>query len=630
LHPLHVESVAWVAERKDVLSAFFGLGTLVAYRSYTTHRTYRTYALCLLLFALGLMSKPMLVTLPLVMLLLDYWPLGQLAISNWRSAIRPLAVEKIPFLMLSAASCVVTFVVQRKGGAVQSLSSYSLSERIANALVSYERYLGKTFWPVDLAVPYPHPGHWPAGQVILAAGVIVSLCVVALWSARKFPFVTTGWFWFFGMMIPAIGLVQVGDQSMADRYTYLPLIGIFIIFVWGVGEAVTRWRLSPGWTGAAAGVLMAACIVATRNQLRCWENSETLFRRALAVTDKNSLAHNNLGNALFDRGQVNEAILQFQKALEIQPNYIDAHINLGNALRDAGRPDDAIVQFQAALRLQPDSAEAHYNFGNLCLQTGKTDDAIVHFRAAAESSADHVMARNNLANTLLQKGEVDEAIRFYREALQIRPDFVAAHHNLGGILLRRGQADEAVAHFRKVVELQPGSANVYNNLGWMLRQTGRYDESAIQLEQALKLQPDYPEAHVNLAKTLLLLGKAPEAVSHLRTALKLQADDRRTLADLAWVLATWPDATVRNGVEATELARQAIRLSNGEDAAALEALAAAQAECGKYGEAAETARRALTAADSQANPALVETLRVQLERFQSNAPLREKILLPGN
>jgi len=638
LHPLHVESVAWVAERKDVLSGFFFLLTLLAYAHYVERSKVQSprskvfYWLAWLGFALGLMSKPMLVTLPLVLLLLDYWPLKRFTIYDTDSCrvfaihrslhftLWPLVREKIPFLLLSAMSCAVTYGAQKEGGAVRTLASFSMGERVGNALVSCARYLGKTFWPADLAVLYPHPGHWPPGQVVLAAILVGGLCLGALRIGRRFPFVATGWFWFLGMLIPTIGLVQVGNQSMADRYTYLPSIGVFIILAWGAGEAFVRWRLPKAVIGIATGLVLIACAVRTGDQLRYWQNSESLFRHAIALTQGNFLAHNNLGNALLDRKQVDEAIMEFHKALEIKPDYADAHVNLGNALLAQKRVEEAMTQFQTALQIQPGSAEAHYNLGNVLLQKGRTDEAILHFRRAAEISPDHVMARNNLANTLLQKGQVDEAILYYRAALEIRPDFVVARHNLGTALLQKGQTNEAIAQFRSIVELQPSGANTLNNLGWALRQAGQLDEAVAQLTKALEIRPDYPEAHGNLAKTLALKGQVREAVAHYRTALKLQPDDPQNLSELAWLLATWPEASFRNGTEAIELARKADQLSNGRDPAALRVLAAAYAEGGQFAEAVSAARRALELAES--NAVFAEELRSELKLYEAGAPVR--------
>ena len=353
LHPLHVESVAWISERKDVLSTFLGLLTLLFYAGYAqgvtvdTCRVTRTesilsrvtchvsrfYWLALLFFVLGLMSKPMLVTLPLVMLLLDWWPLGRMSRVEGRgSRVRSLVLEKIPFFLLSAISCVVTFIAQQKGGSVISLVKISFAGRIENTFVSYARYLGKTFWPSHLAVLYPHPIHWGAGLIVFSLVLVIGFSVAAVWFGRQHPYVPMGWFWFVGTLVPVIGLVQVGIQSMADRYTYLPLIGVFMVVVWGFDEARVKWRLPETLVLFLAGMFLLAGAWATRSQLSYWRDSETLFRHTLAVTENNYLAYNNLGTCLSEKGQLAEARDCFQKSLRIKPNNVDALCNMGSVL----------------------------------------------------------------------------------------------------------------------------------------------------------------------------------------------------------------------------------------------------------------------------------------------------------
>ena len=598
LHPLHVESVAWAAERKDVLSGLFFLLTLWAYTHYTeasrigSPASTAWYGCALSLFALGLMSKPMLVTLPFVLLLLDYWPLRRWEITGLR---RPfpksmrVVWEKVPFFLLSALSSIVTFVVQKTGGAVQSTAGFPMSERIENALVSYARYLGKTFWPIDLAVFYPHPRHWPEGQVVFAAILVAGVCLGVLWFGRRVPFAVTGWFWFFGMMIPTIGLVQVGSQSMADRYTYLPLIGVFMIFAWGLGEAVLRWRLSRTAVGTVAGLVVVACAVRTEAQLRYWQDSESLFGHALAVTKGNSLAHSNLGLVLFGRGQVDEAIAHFQMALEIQPDYADAHSNLGHAFLQIGRVDEAIAQFQRALEIQPERESSHYNLGT----------------------------------ALIQKGQVDEAIAELQKALEIRPDDADAHYNLGAAYLQEGQVNEAIVQFQKTLEIRPDDAEARNNLGNTLLKIGRVDEAIRQFQAALRIQPGLAPAHHNLAVALIRKGAARDAIAQYQSFLELQPDNARALADLAWILATWPDASMRNGPQAIDLAQRATELSGGRDPAILRVLAAAYAENVQMAEAVSAARRALELAEAQSNAVLADALRSQINLYQAGSAPRK-------
>ena len=351
LHPLHVESVAWISERKDVLSTFFGLLALWAYARFVQKSEVRSqksevenqvsglrlstsgyYWLALLFFSLGLMSKPMLVTLPFLMLLLDWWPLQRFTISKLRTTASRLILEKIPFFVLSAISCVVTFIVQQKEGSVVAWVNLSTAGRVENASVSYTRYLGKTFWPFGLANPYPHPGHWELWVVIFSMVLVVGLTVAAVWVGRKCPYVAVGWLWYLGTLFPVIGLVQVGIQSIADRYTYVPLIGVFMILAWGLDEAGANRRLPRQLLVVIALLLLVASGLRTRNQLSYWQNSGTLFNHTLAVTGNNSTAYSALGSYLLRQGRSMEATNYYIKSLQIHPDNPDVIFNLGNAL----------------------------------------------------------------------------------------------------------------------------------------------------------------------------------------------------------------------------------------------------------------------------------------------------------
>jgi protein O-mannosyl-transferase len=475
LHPLRVESVAWVAERKDVLSGAFGLLALICYVRYARGRSRNMasgfYVLSLSCFALGLMSKPMLVTLPFVLLLLDYWPLqrfGRSTLEARRPALLPLLLEKLPFLALSAAVSVVTVLVQAREGAVASVESIPLGARSGNALVSYCRYLGKLFWPADLAVFYPHPGYWPLTEVLLAGGTIAGISVLLWAQRRRSPFLLMGWLWFVGTLLPVIGLVQVGDQALADRYTYLPSLGVLILAVWGTAELTRDWQHRAPALSVAGSVAVMVCLALTRQQIAYWQNSETLFGRALEVTENNYLAHNNLGNALHKKGQRDEAIAHYQEAIRLNPGFALAHDNLGNALDEKGEADEAIRHFQEAIRLKPDYAEAHYNLGN----------------------------------ALGRKGQRDEAIAQYQEAIRLNPDSALPHNNLGIALGENGAIDEAIRQFREAVRLEPANAEAWNNLGVAFASKGQLDEAIRHFQEALRLKPDYADARGNLARAL--------------------------------------------------------------------------------------------------------------------------------
>ncbi len=481
LHPLHVESVAWVAERKDVLSTFFGLLSLLFYAGYAQKRSrvegrgsgalaeslapdprpsIFDYSLALLFFAFGLMSKPMLVTLPLVMLLLDWWPLKRFAIHDLRFTILRLVWEKIPFFLLSAASCVVTYIAQQKGGSVVSLMRISLAGRIENAFVSYARYLCKTFWPSPLVVLYPHPIHWDAGLIVFSLVLVIGFSVAALWFGRKHPYVPVGWFWFVGTLVPVIGLVQVGIQSMADRYTYLPLIGVFMVVVWGFDEARVKWRLPESLVLFLVGMALLAGAWVTRNQLGYWRDSETLFRYALAVTENNSLAYNNLGICLSEKGQQADAMDCFQKSLRIKPDNADALCNMGNVLTRAGQWDEAADYFHRALKIAPDRPEVLSNLGLVQVNQKQYAEAKANFEKALQGDPDSPSAHNNLATVLFVERRFDEAARHFREALRLQPGNPQIYSNLGDTLQQLGQTAEAVKYYQEALRFKPDDPNI--------------------------------------------------------------------------------------------------------------------------------------------------------------------------
>jgi len=545
VHPLRVESVAWVAERKDLLSGLFGLLTLWTYVRYaeaqeakakarngehptsniqhptsneppdaprTTRHAPLFYGLSLLCFALGLMSKPMLVTLPFVMLLLDYWPLRrfasleskvsslgsaphalrttQHATRNTQHATRLTLLDKVPFLLLAAVMSAVTLVVQKQGGAVRAFQAYPLDVRCANALVAYCRYIGKLLWPAGLAVYYPHPGHWAPGLVALAAVLLGTITALAVVLRHRAPFLLVGWLWFCGMLVPVIGLVQVGGQAMADRYTYLPCLGLLLVAVWGAYELARTFHFgrdaSPRRPTYAAGgrlgeaslplsllslagaAAVLACCVTARQQLHYWQDSEALFRHALDVTANNSLAHNSLGTALDAKGQVEEATSQYREALRLRPGYPEAHYNLGNVCAKQGKIEEAMNHYREAIRLNPAYCEAHYN----------------------------------LANLLAVNGRPAEAVAQYQAAISANPDYADAHFNLAMLLARSGKADEAIVEFQQAIRLRPGDADAHNFLGLALAGKGRLDQAISQYREAIRLNPDYAQARINLQRAL--------------------------------------------------------------------------------------------------------------------------------
>jgi tetratricopeptide (TPR) repeat protein len=537
LHPLHVESVAWVSERKDVLSGLFFLLTLGCYGRYvdpvsrvTLHAPRSTlppalvwYLLSLVMFALGLMSKPMLVTLPFILLLLDYWPLHRTESDTRASRARTLIglfMEKLPFFALVGASSVVTFIVQQKGGAVST--SLSLGARIANALISYVRYIGKLFWPSDLSMLYPHPIHWPVWQVATAPALLLTICVVVILLGRKQPFLVVGWLWFCGTLVPVIGLVQVGIQSMADRYTYLPLIGLFIALVWGLAEWVPNWPWRAELLTAVGVLVLSACALLATRQIGLWRNSETLFGHAVKVTRGNYLAYNNLGYYLNNQGRTTEAMVNYREALKINPAYEDALNNLGYALAGQKRFVEAIPLYEAALRVRPNHVEVHNNLGNALSEIGQIEEAIKHYLVVLKQKPDHADANNNLGIALAMQGKLEEAVPHFLAALRANPKYASAHSNLGNAFAVQHKLDEAIREYREALRLKPEDAQAHNNIGNALLEQGQVGEAVGHYREALRLNADNPEAHFNLGLALLRQGNRDEAVAHFIEALRLR------------------------------------------------------------------------------------------------------------
>jgi tetratricopeptide (TPR) repeat protein len=483
LHPLHVESVAWIAERKDVLSTLFGMLTMWAYVSYVRRPRLGRYLVVLLWFGLGLMAKPMLVTLPFVLLLLDFWPLRRLELDGgagppglaafrqrWAALLR-LVKEKLPLLALAAISSVVTVLAQQHGGAVKGLERVPLSLRLTNALASYLAYIGKMLWPVRLSAFYPLGTSPPVLQACLGALLLIGVTVFAIRAGQRHGYFLTGWLWYVGTLIPVVGLLQVGDQSMADRYTYLPLIGLFLIVAWGAPELVARWRYGRLALPVAAACVLLACAGVARAQVRYWSDGAALWRHALDVNGDNYLAHASLGDILLKQGRTGEAISHFVEALQLKPDGL-AQNGLGLALMWQGKLDEAIPHFAEALQIKPNFAQARYNLG-------------------------YALAR---------QGRVDEAIGQFREALRINPDYAGAHNELGEALARQGKLEEAAQHFAEALRIKPDYAEAQNNLGVALARQGKLGEAVQHFGEALRIRPDFVDASSNLKRALAMLG----------------------------------------------------------------------------------------------------------------------------
>jgi tetratricopeptide (TPR) repeat protein len=532
LHPIHVESVAFVAERKDVLSTFFWMLTIWGYIWYLDRPGLNRYLPLLLFFILGLLAKPMLVTLPFVLLLLDYWPLnrfgfGPSGASGKQQRKSPgllLIWEKAPLFALAAASSVVTLFAQKSGGAVGSLEEYPIGGRIGNALISYIYYLGKMIWPHSLAVFYPYSEMLPSWQVAGACLLLLCISLVVIMTMKQLPYLAVGWLWYIGTLVPVIGLVQVGDQAMADRYTYIPLIGIFVAVAWGVSELLGPWRHREKVLSAAGTAIISVLLVVTWVQVGYWRDSITLFQHALDVTSNNHMAHNNLGSAFDNQGRKKEAFVHWFEAVRIKPEFPEAHYNLGTVLQDQGKIKEAIGHYHESLRIRPEFPQAHYNLATALAGEGNLDEAISHYLEALRIDPGHAEAQNNLGVALERKGRIKEAITHYTEALRIKPDHAVAHNNLANALMAQGSVTEAIEHYQEALRGRAEFPEAHNNLGMALERQGELKKAVSHYYEALRINPDYAEAHINLGNALSNQGKLRDATGHFSEAVRIDPD----------------------------------------------------------------------------------------------------------
>ncbi len=572
VHPLHVESVAWVAERKDVLSTFFFLLALIAYAEYVRRigaarapkseiRNPKSepgnhapappvpssvlspsplgfrisdfgfpllYSLSVVLFALGLMSKPMLVTMPFVLMLLDYWPLGRLEPpSKLPHRLLMLAVEKVPFFCLALGSCVVTYLVQHASHATTAV--LPLAPRLANAVVSYVKYLGKTVWPARLAAFYPHPDtrypvshQWPAWAIAAGILLLAALSWLALSRIRRQPWLAVGWFWFLGTLVPVIGIVQVGGQAMADRYTYIPLIGIFISVVWSAAEALDRGPVGRAILAAAGLAVIAACAVATQHQVQFWRDDLTLFQHALDVTTDNAMAHLSVGTDLRLQGKTAEAASHFTAAIEAAPALADGYFGLAVTRQLEGRRAEAAELFRSALALAPWDARAHNSFGALLWAMDRRQEAEAQYAEALRLNPDFPDALVNLGVALSARGDLEAAISRFAAAARLHPGHTEALTRLGESFLKQGRLPDAEAKYRDCVRLCPTNAEMRINLGGVLWRQGRLNDALTQYAQAARLQPQMPLAHLDLGTVLSAEGLFADAAAEFQTALRLK------------------------------------------------------------------------------------------------------------
>ena len=570
LHPLNVESVAWIAELKNVLSTFFWMLTMLLYIRYVEHPGLYRYLIMIFVFALGLMAKPMLVTLPFILLLLDYWPLNRFKIyqsSNmgndlsqstanrfrW-SQVLHLILEKVPFLLLSAVCIYLSSLSVQRPGVVISTAMVPMKLRIANAIISYVGYLKKMAWPYNLGVFYPFPKAIPLWEVAGAGLFLVWITFLSFRWARANPYITVGWLWYIETMIPAIGLVQAGLwPSMADRFAYVPLIGLFIIIAWGIPGLVRRWRCKKMIIASIAVALILNLGVTTYLQNRYWANNISLFKHTIDVTKDNAIAQQKLGEALLSKGKTVEAAGHFSEALRITPSLIGANLNLGVILREQGKLDKAMEYFSRVTQLEPGSVNAYCE----------------------------------IAATMEKQNNFEEAVRYYLKALRLEPDAVEIHNNLGTILARQTKEADAIFHFKK----------------------------------ALRINPDYAPAHYNLGKIYANQQNMKKAILYFKKTLQLNPNMVQALYNLSWILAS--DDNNRNGEEAVRLATKLCKITRYKQPLSLDALAAAYAETGKFDIAVLTAQKGLELAERQGPKELVLGLKKRLALYQKGQSYRQ-------
>jgi len=616
-HPLHVESVAWIAERKDVLCAFFWMLTLWLYVRYAAKPSRARYLFTLGSFVLCLMSKPMGVTLPFVLLLLDYWPLQRVTGDKWQVAgILRLVREKIPFLALSAIACVLTLCAQEI--AIVSTAGLPVSQRVVHSLAAYNHYLAAMFVPINLAVYYPYQIHLPTLTVVCAVIVPGLITFLAIKKFRSRPYFIVGWLWYLGTLVPVIGLVQVGDQAWADRYTYIPLIGLFVPTVWFACESVKNRVILQ----SLSVIVMGALLVATSLQLGYWKNTRTLFEHADKVTPHNYMAITMLGSQLAEEHKYDEAIAYYQTALRYQPTFPEAHFFMGAALDEQGKLDEAVAEYQQALWFKPVQEQAHIFLGIALARQKKYDEAMAHYRAALKLNPDSAVAQNNLARILHTQGRLDEAVEHYEAALKIDPKLALAHNNLGILLLQKGSLTEGTAQLREAMRLNPTNSETQLNLAFALNQQQQWPEAAELFSKIVTGALSDPKAHYEFAVALAHLRKTREAMGQYAGALLSQPDFPDALDGLAWILSTDTHADFRNGPEAVTMAERACELTGRTDPVKLKTLAAAYAETGRFEEATRTLQTAKALAAKASRRELVNECAMMLEHFQRAEPWR--------
>ena len=679
-HPLQVESVAWISERKGLLCGFFWLLTVWLYARYVERPNRKRYVLTLVGFFLGLASKPMAITFPFALLLLDVWPLKRLRNSGAAAAsagdvdsqptkggppwldssiiadAKRLLKEKIPMFALVLTWVFLTYASQSSGGAVVAEDRVSLAARVSNPPIAYVRYLSKFLWPANLGVLYPHPGSWPVHQVLGALSAIAAATWFVFRQRRKRIFLFVGWCWFLGILTPVLQIVPIGSLAIADRYMYLPMIGLWIMIVWSAREATQSSSLARRLTPAVASIAAIAFLATTRAQLHHWRNSESLLTHTLEVEPDNPFIHGNLAVHLKRQGRFAESQTHFHESIRLNPRDAEMHYNLGNLLTEMETPELALKSYQEALRFDPKHSKAHNNLGNALIKLGRTDEGMASYLAALELDPDAVATLNNIGKTLMKQGKLGEALDRYKTATDLHPDHEESFYNLGCAYQAAKRPDLAVQSFQRSLELNSDSPPAWNNLANSLLDLGRTGEALKAYEQALRLRPDYYAALVNLAMTLEDAGDPARAITRYSEAVRLRPNDLNTRAllggamtangsyadaadefrralqsqpnfpaalnGLARIHAAAPHENLRNGRAAVELARRACELTGRQRPDFLDTLAAALAESGEFDEAVSTAGQAWELANRGGRTALAAAIERRRESYRSRQVFR--------
>ena len=662
VHPLQVESVAWAAERKNVLSGLFWLLTIAAYIRYADFGELSRgekpkagrYMVLLLVYGLCILTKPTVVVVPFVLLLLDFWPLRRIT----RNTIRRLIIEKIPLFFLAALLCVVTVFAQKSGGVIKTMPHFAFQYRLENAIVSYISYLFKMAYPVNLAVFYPHPGPrialWQPLLALIALAVITGL---VFYFGRRRRYLITGWLWYVGTLVPVIGLIQVGGQAMADRYMYLPMVGLLIIIAEAMSEIIRKWRYSRYVLFVISAAILVVLMIAARNQVRYWKDDFTLFGHAIDVTKNNENMHYNIGHAYQQKGQfekaiehyketlriepgdlqamnnlgvlllsqkkTDEALKIFEKAVQLNSHYIDSINNLGLALREKGRVKEAMEKWQQVIDLEPMQPEAHYNIGVTMLRNGRYNQAIEHLNKSLEKKKEWDVY-NYLSTSYMALGQFKNAMGSYNEAIKLKPGDMNIESNIAMTLTKLGKAEQAEQIWQRILARDPENFKAHYGLGRLLADKKQLDKAMEHFNKVLQAKPDWFEIHLMIADVYYKQKELTLAVQHLREAVRLKNDYSEAMNLLAWIEATAKDIGIRNPDEAVRFASSACELTANKNPVILDTLAVAYASAGRFNDAIKTAQTAVKLADEHKLTKLANEISEHLKLFKAKQAYYEK------